>query len=238
MQPVVSTAVFGHFPDPSQLVALRHFGLLSLCVDLDRMGATSAAMARATARAAGITLPAAHLPRQPDVRHEWTGLDVATELGARVVVVHARPDVAALGRLCDAATERGLVVAVEIGAAAGATVEALTGALSALGFEHGRHGLCLDTSRLRPPPEVLDGLRPRLRWVEVSSGTETRSHAPPAMDDHELRRLVSRLSPGLLCYEIVSFGTPGEAQVLAALGAINLWHRGGGDTTFTHPVVP
>lgn len=238
MQPVVSTSAFGRFPDPGQLVALRHFGLLSLSVDLDRMGGTSAAMARATARAAGIALPAVHLPRQPADGDDRRGLDVARELGARVAVVHARPDVATLGRICDAATERGLTLAIEIGAAAGATVEGLTGAMSALGYEHGRHGLCLDTSRLRPPDAVLDGLRPRLRWLEVSSGTETRSHAPPAMDDLELRRLVSRLDPALLCYEILPFGIPGEAQVLETLGAINLWHRGGGQTSFEQPVVP
>lgn len=238
MLPVVSTTAFGRFPGPDQLMTLRHLGLLSLCVDLDRMAGTSVAMASASARAAGIALPAAHLPRQPRGNDHRTGLDLAQELGVRRVVVHTRPDVATLGRLCDAATERGLTVAVEIGAAAGASAEALTGALAALGFEHGRHGLCLDTGRLRPPPEVLDGLRPRLRWVEICSGTETRSHAPPAMDDLELRRLVSRLDPPLACYEVVPFGTPGEAQVLAILSAINVWHRGGGQTSFQQPVVP
>lgn len=241
MLPVISSAVFGHFPSPGQLHLLKHFRFLHLYADLDGVPKRLSAVAvRERVDQAGLRVPAVHLPRaladeSDDARD---ALDFAQTLGARLVVAHLPPDEAAIAKLCELATERGIIVAVEIDAVEGATAHSLAHALDSLGAEHGRHGLCLDTSRLRPDAQTLARIRPRLRWLEVSGRTAYRFHAPPAMDDDELRSLVEQLSPNLVCYEVIASGAPGDAEVLSLLSDINLWHRGGGQTTFEHPVVP
>lgn len=240
MLPVISTTAFGHFPAAEQFVLLRQFGFLQLLADLDHFPSqTPARYVKAAAAGAGVSIVAVHLPRDAQSIDAATrALDSAYELGARVAVAHSPPDAEVMDALCDAATERGVVVALEIDASAGASSASLIKALSTLGSEHGRHGLCLDTSRFRPTEEEFEALRPHLRWLEVSDKRDNRLHSPPQLSDLPLRELVARLNMPFVCYEVVPVGVPGDAQLLSILSDISVWHRGGGRTSYEHFVAP
>lgn len=239
MLPVISTTAFGHFPAPEQFVLLRQFGFLQLLADLDHFPSQTPRLVRAEVAGAGVNVVGVHLPRQANTLDAGIrGLDIAYGLGARVAVAHSPADSAAMDALCDAATERGVVIAFEIDAETGASAAALIQALSTLGSEHGRHGLCLDTSRFRPHAEELKALRPHLRWLEVSDQRDKRLHSPPSLDDLALRTLVSGLNMPFVCYEVVPVGVPGDAQMLSILSDISVWHRGGGRTAYEHFVTP
>lgn len=240
MLPVIATTIFGHYPAPEQLVLLRQFGFLQLQADLDLFSSqTPAHRLKAEAAGAGVSIVAAHLPRErASAETAASSLDAAYELGARVAIAHSPADPESIAAWCDAGSERGVVIAFEIEAEKSASAESLADALKTLGPEHGRHGLCLDTSRHQPSPEAFEQLRPHLRWLEVSDRRGEHLHRPPSLDDLALRKLVAGLNMPYVCYEVVPVGIPGDALLLSMLSDISRWHRGGGTTNYEHFVSP
>jgi hypothetical protein len=253
MVPVLSTRVFGRPPTRHDLELCRRLRLLDLelwhAPYAHRDGAALEELQDGL-KALGLSVPCVHLDvRGPEggldleADDPWqrrqaldalvAGLDAAVRLGARTAVVHLRlREPRRALPLFEAATERGVTLAVESDTFPGTAPAQLLDGLAQLGESAKRHGLCIDLSRTPLSPATLTAMGRRLRWVEISQRHDGQPHGPPEPTDHRLRETIGRLGLPFVAYEVVPVGPavtpPGEAQLTLLLRRVAAFHLGEG----------
>ena len=253
MVPVLSTRVFVRPPTRHDLELCRRLRFLDLELwhaPFAHRDGSALEELQDGLRAFGLTVPCVHLdvrgpegeldPESDDLwlRREsldWlvSGLDAAARLGAQTGVVHLKlRDARLAAPLFEAATERGVVLAVETDTFPGTSPERLLAGLMRMGEAGRLHGLCIDLSRTSLGLSTARALGRRLRWVEVSQRHDGQPHGPPETTDHRLRDTLSQLSLGRVAYEVVPVGPesvpPGDAQLTLLLRRVAAFHLGAG----------
>lgn len=246
MQPALSTRLFGRVPTPLDLALARDAGFLDLELWTDPLvglGEARAERLLESIAGLGLNVRCVHAPTTAfgaPVNLDAGGGDagaalgrvrdamgLAARAGARSFVAHLSGRSARLRELAAEAEERGLTLALEVGAAPHSDVPQLERLLDGLGPT--RHGLCVDLSHAPLAVEELERLGRRVVWLEVSARRGGEEHVLP---DEALRpRVVACAHLPYFAYEVVlpgsAAGAPGAAELTLVLRRLRAWTHAG-----------
>ncbi len=246
MVPVLSTRAFGRLPTTADLALARRLRLFDFELWLDGFSEKDIRSLGPRMAALGLHVPGVHLPVRgprgpldvdapdPLARRDaldalQRSLDLAEPFGPLAVILHARGVAGdGLGRLFEAADERGLRVALEHDTLPGSSLDRLLKLLDGLGSASRGHGVCVDLSRVQLAAEGYRALGGRLVWLEASSPVGAHAHGPPDGSNRALRLSVEACPLPQVAYEVVPVGPPlappGEAQLTMLLRQVVAWH--------------